>query len=210
MNPADAGLHAPGPTLVRSRPFRPDWTLSWLVLSVVAVTASCVRTPEPLLIREPRPEPVPLRIGVYFPPELRSFTYRHQMSARVYVLGEPSVRLLNEALALLFTEVVEVPGPGLGQGLRADLAGVIEPRIISANWQFPSEGITAAQITYGFTLYSRRGETVASWDATGTGQGSGSFGNFGLAMREAAWKLTSGFRDVPEVRRWLAAEQAVR
>jgi hypothetical protein len=27
--------------------------------------------------------------------------------------------------------------------------------------------------------------------------------NFERAMREAAWMLTSGFRDVPEVRRWL-------
>jgi len=33
--------------------------------------------------------------------------------------------------------------------------------------------------------------------------------NFEHAMREAAWKFTSGFRDIPEVRRWLA-EQSVR
>lgn len=33
--------------------------------------------------------------------------------------------------------------------------------------------------------------------------------NFELAMREATWKLTSWFRDIPEVRRWLA-EQAGR
>jgi hypothetical protein len=30
--------------------------------------------------------------------------------------------------------------------------------------------------------------------------------SFEQAMREAAWKLTSEFREVPEVRRWLVAQ----
>jgi hypothetical protein len=30
--------------------------------------------------------------------------------------------------------------------------------------------------------------------------------NFERAMRDAAWKFTSGFRNIPEVRRWLAAQ----
>ena len=33
--------------------------------------------------------------------------------------------------------------------------------------------------------------------------------NFERAMREAAWNLTSGFHNIPEIRRWLA-EQAGR
>lgn len=221
MKPNDTAPHPPRSWPARPRPFRPLRTLSWLVLAAVAITASCAWTvPEPLLVREPRPEPVPLHIGVYFPPELRSFTYRHHIPDTAYVLGDPSVRLLNEALALLFIEVVEVPRPGSEPSLRGDLAGIIEPRIISAGYQFGTQQSSPfpAQITYGFTLYSRRGESVASWDVTG--QSSESIGNplapvgsirrnFEHAMREAAWKFTSGFRDVHEVRQWLA-KQAVR
>lgn len=53
---------------------------------------------------------------------------------------------------------------------------------------------------------------MASWDITGRGNEpvanplaavSTIRRNFEHAMREAAWKFTSGFRDVPEVRRWL-------
>ncbi len=203
------------------RTFRPRQTLSALVLAVAAITSSCapLLVPEPVLVREPRPEPVPLHIGVYFPPELRSFTYRHHIPDTTYVLGDPSVQLLNEALALLFTEVVEVPRPGSAPELRGDLAGIIEPRIISAGYQFGTQSSPyPTQITYGFTLYSPRGEPVAYWEVTG--QGSESLGtplatvgikkrNFEHAMREAAWKFTSGLRDVPEVRQWLA-EQGVR
>jgi len=132
------------------------------------------------------------------------------------VLGEPSVRLLHEALALVFSEVVESPRPASGPGLRSDLAGVIEPRIISAGFQWSRSFPT--HVTYGFTLYSPGGEPVASWAVTGSNSEpianplaavSALRGKFEQAMREAAWKLTSGFRDIPEVRRWLD-EQGVR
>jgi hypothetical protein len=214
--------NSPLPPYRRPRPFATCTMFGGVALGVALLLAACVWTvAEPVLIREPRPEPVPLYIGVYFPPELRSFTFRHHITDTAYVLGEPSAQLLNEALALLFTEVVEVPRPGSGPGPRGDLAGIIEPRIISAGfkWSLEKSGPFPTQITYGFTLYSRRGETVASWDVTGqhnepaSGNPLAAVGfvrrNFELSMREAAWKFTSGFRNVPEVRQWLE-KQGVR
>lgn len=214
-------LHATWPG--HGRPFGPRRMLAGLVLMAAAISAGCVwSVPEPVLVREPRPEPIPLRIGVYYSPELRSFTYRHHFSDTAWILGKPSVQLLHEALTLLFIEVVEIPRPGSGPGLRGDLAGVIEPRIASAEAVYwSSEHIKAGisvqpvHITYGFVLYSPRGEPMASWDVTGRGeepQGnplaaiSGLKRNFEHAMRKAAWKLTSGFRDIPEVRQWLAGQ----
>jgi hypothetical protein len=208
------------------RPFGPCWILPVLVLLAAAISAGCAfSTPEPVLIREPRPNPIPLRIGVYYSPEFQSFTYRHHFSDTAWILGEPSVKLIREALGLLFIEVVEVPRPGSGPILRGDLAGTIEPRIVSAEAVYWSEEhikarvvVQPVHITYGFTLYSPRGESVASWDVTGRGERPSSNllaavstlkQNFEQAMREAAWKLTSGFREIPEVREWLAG-QAVR
>jgi hypothetical protein len=146
-----------------------------------------------------------------------------------FALGEPSVRLLQGALALLFAEVVEVSRPEGTLAQRNDLAGVIELRIESASYQIPRvvgappspqdapAGVLAtAQITYGLALYSRGGNRVGSWTVTGRGHTLPPDGvfwvasatesvkrSFERAMREAAWMVTSGFRDVPEVRRWL-------
>ena len=201
-----------------------------LVLLAAVISGGCVSyVPlEPVLVREPRPEPVPLRIGVYYSPEFRSFTYRdHSITDTEWILGKPSVQLLHKALTLLFIEVVEVPWHELGPSLRSDLAGVIEPRIVSAEAVMLSEEIiktgvivAPSHITYGFTLYSPSGKPVVSWDVSGRGEEPFSTinpfaivsvvkRNFEQAMREAAWNLTSGFREIPEVRQWLA-KQAVR
>jgi hypothetical protein len=189
------------------------------------ISAGCVwSVPEPVLVREPRPETIPLRIGVYYSPEFRSFTYRHHLTDTAWVLGKLSVRLLHEALTLLFLEVVEAPRPGSGPSLRDDLAGIIEPRIVSAAYEYGFPELSGeapnfpVHVTYGFTVYSPRGEPVTSWNVTGRGNQrfgnplaviSDPRGNFELAMREAAWKCTSGFRDVPGVQQWLA-KQGVR
>jgi hypothetical protein len=182
--------------------------------------------PEPVLMREPRPEPLPLRIGVYHSPELQDFTYKHHLTDVGWVLGKPSVQLLNDALGLLFIEVVEVSRPGSGPSLRGDLAGTIAPRIVSADAVYVSREVVSVgtrvlpiqpvQVTYGFTLHSQAGKPVASWELTGRGREPVDNGavstlkrNFERAMAEAARKLVDGFRDVPEVRQWLA-EHGIR
>jgi len=228
MKPTDTPRHLSaswsGPGLRRA--FAPRSILVVLLLLAAVISAGCAfSTPEPVLVREPRPDPIPLRIGVYYSPEFQSFTYRHHFSDTAWILGEPSVKLIREALGLLFIEVVEVPRPSSGTDLRGDLAGVIEPRIALAEavyWskEHINEGLPVqpVHVKYGFTLYSPRGESVASWDVGGRGEepNSNPFAgvsmlkrNFEHAMQKAAWKFTSGFRDIPEVRRWLA-EQASR
>ena len=195
-------------------------------LAVAAALAGCVfSVPEPALVREPRPEPVPLRMGVYYPPELRSFTYRHHLTDTAWILGKPSVRLLGAALSLLFADVVEVPRHGAGPSPGAHVAGVIEPRLVSASAVYWSdehvkrgERVQPVRVTFGFTLYTTDGARVAPWEVTGRGEEPvvNPLGgvqtlkrNFEHAMREAAWNFTRGFRDVPEVRRWLE-ERGVR
>jgi hypothetical protein len=106
------------------------------------------------------------------------------------------------------------------------MAGIIAPRIVLAKAVYWSGEVVSVgtrvlpvlpvQVTYGFTVYSQSGKPVASWEVTGRGKepaDNGAIGtikrNFELAMAEAARKLVNGFRDIPEVRQWLA-EQGVR
>lgn len=76
--------------------------------------------------------------------------------------------------------------------------------------------VQPVQVIYGFTVYSRSGKPVASWEVTGRGNApvdNGAVGmlkrNFERAMAEAARKFVDGFADVPQVRAWLA-EQGIR
>jgi hypothetical protein len=184
--------------------------LARLALGAAAMAAgSAPVVARPGLLREPPPEPIPLRIGVHFPPEFRSFRY-HPIGKRTlapFALGEPSVRLLHAALTRLFE-------------LRIEAARYQLPRATGdppSPQDAPDGVMAAAQITYGFTLYSHRGERIGSWAVAGAGQHAppnppvfaASFPmedvkrSFERAMREAAWLFTSGFRDVPEVRSWL-------
>ena len=194
------------------------------ILALTALAGGCVwSVPQPILVREPRPERIALRIGVYYAPEFRRFTYRHHVTDTAWKLGEPSVRLFGEALALLFTDVVESVRPGPNQGLRADVAGVIEPTIVSAGYIFPTMAAARRDgkvcfplhLTYHFTLYSPQGEPVTAWDVGGsdcapTGNPLGAHTtlkqSFEQVMREDAFSFVSGFRDIPNVRRWLAEQ----
>ena len=186
-----------------------------VAFAVIVLTAGCVwSVPEPAMIREPRPESVPLRIGVYHSPEFRAAKYRHHPTDTTWVLGEPSVRLLDDALALVFSDVVPLARPLAEAPPPPGLAGVIEPRLASAAFRYPRVGEVAfpTHVEYAFTLYRPDGSMVASWSVNGAaaesiGNPLGAVAsikrNFEQAMREAAWKLTREFRNVPEVQLWL-------
>ena len=197
-----------------------ETALAVAIALVVLLAAGCVwSVPEPALIREPRPESVPLRVGVYHSPEFRAAKYRHHLTDTTWVLGEPSARLLDDALAMMFAEVVHVSRPPAEAPPPAGLAGLIEPRIASAGFRYPRVGEQAfpTHVAYAFTLYGSDGKPVASWTIEGTAAEpvgnpleavANVKRNFEHAMRDAAWKLTREFRDVPEVRRWLALSLA--
>jgi hypothetical protein len=136
------------------------------------------------------------------------------------LVGQASVKLFDEVLGLLFDQVVSVPVAASDGGAPRDVAAVIEPTIQDVAIQVehqPDDVFTdRGSITYRLTLFSPVGEQLATWTVTGTGVEQIKIGAFGpkrsgtgdqsqleLAMRDAAWTLMTGFRDVPEVRRWL-------
>lgn len=198
--------------------------MRWL-LALVVLAAGCGTVLRPVVVREPRPEPLPLTIGVHYPDEVRSFRKVPVTGARgdsmntEILVGEASIKLIDDALGLLFARVVSVPTVTSVGSAEDGLSAVIEPRILAATLAVGRQGVddtfARASITYGFTLYSNAGERLASWTVSGAGLASSSTSlreaadwnigrrSFELALRDAAWNFTSGFRDVAEVRRWL-------
>jgi hypothetical protein len=209
--------------------------MRWLLALVVLLAGCGPVVPAPVVIREPRPEPLALTVGVHYPDELRSVRVvprtflnngkvtRNDLEALV---GQASVKLLDEALGLLFARVVPMPTVTPVGGAPGDLAAIIEPTIQNVEIHIEPNRNTAftgrASITYGFALYTGVGDRLATWTVSGIGlervevgafgpirSGTGDQSDLELAMRDAAWNFMRGFREVPDVRRWLE-ERGVR
>ena len=194
-------------------------------LAPFVLLAGCGTGLNPVVIREPRPEPVRLAMGVYYHDALRSFRYvrirdpRGGQADAPFRVGDASVRLFDDALGLLFERVVTVSSMAPGDAIDGGPAAVIEPRIVSATQQTGGGGpnTTSARTTivYELRLYSTGGQPLATWTVTGPGAATSGTSpvematwnvnqrSIELAMRDAAWNFTTGFRDVPDVRRWL-------
>jgi len=211
--------------------------MRWLFALVLAAGCAPMAL-TPVIIREPRPEPLPLTIGVHYPDELRSYRkVRTTLNGKPLRghwpgagdfnigIGQASVKLFDEVLGLLFARIVSVPSlPPLRSG-EESLPAVIEPRIGSAILELqmlpPDRTFARATISYTLTLYPIGGAPLVTWTVYGTGVASSTVQlsdaatwnveqrSFELALRDAAWNFTSSFRDVQGVRRWLD-ERGVR
>jgi hypothetical protein len=163
---------------------------------------------------------VPARVGVYYSSDFRN--YQHSGSRAGdrwdFPLGQASVTLFNQTFPMLFAGTESVPNlPPLSGG--SQLAAVIEPKIEAFDFTLPflKTGTYTAEITYRFTLYSPKGDPVASWTVKGSGAQKGQAGfEFArwpgeaadLAMRDAATRFLNGFAEVPEVQPWLRQVKA--
>jgi len=185
-------------------------------LSAAAIISGCTMTMtfplEATIDRPPSVTPVPLAVGVYYSPEFRAYEHVRVRQKMRFVapFGQASVALFDRVLPMIFEGVVPVASPPpLGEG-GPKLAAVIEPKIEAFDFDWPvvlAFGAYTAEVTYRFTLYSPEGNPFASWTVRGDGNPVGLQAGvpkaIDLAMEDAAKKFMAGFRDVPEVRRWL-------
>jgi len=173
---------------------------------------------KPTLDQRPNVTALPMAVGVFYRPEFRAYVYEDASTrtgeALPFPLGRASVTLFERVFSVLFETALPVQSrPPLAAG-GPNLAAVIEPGIEAFHYTKPGlrSGTYTAEIAYRFTVFSPQGEEVASWNVRGSGEKAGQVGfGFGrwmgeatdLAMQNAATKFLTGFRDVPEVRRWL-------
>lgn len=173
---------------------------------------------KPTLDRPPAVQQTPLAVGVYWSPEFTEFEHSGSRYGDTWIfkLGEPSRRLFEAALGMLFEAVVPVSTrPPLAEPAPR-VAAVLAPAIEEFDFGLPflKTGTYTAGITYRFTLDSPRGERLGSWTVRGEGAKRGQVGfEFArwpgeaadLAMQDAARRFLDDFRNVPEVARWLQA-----
>ncbi len=174
--------------------------------------------------RPPGVSRIPLAVGVYYSPEFRAYTSTHVKRAGLpglrewnYPVGQVSVTLFDHVFPILFDQLRSSSGRPPLKAVEPALAAVIEPSIEEFSVGVPllSNGIFTAEITYRFILFSSDGNRVASWTVRGVGEKHGAitFVDWSawsrwqgeaadLAMQDAAKEFLTGFRNVPEIRRW--------
>lgn len=120
-------------------------------------------------------EPLPLKIGVYYPKEFRTYSYTYTYGGdHVFHLGESSVILFNKLLSEMFENVVEVEGTNDSGQPYKDLDAIIEFNMWSAHFSFGSSSrFDELKLSYRTDFYTPSGKLLTSWDTDATGSGPG-------------------------------------
>ena len=178
--------------------WRQIFSVTLLVAAISALSAcstqvsvSDPRIPSPLI------EPLPLLVGVRYPPSFDHFVHEEQVIGKEkwqIDLGQSNKLLFNKLFSSMFTEM-RVVGAGDPASLGVD--ALIEPTIDAFEFSVPEQSQTdafAVWIRYRIKVFDRNGTQVANWPISAYGKSQTSrFGNDEalrraavLAMRDAA------------------------
>lgn len=151
--------------------------------------------------------PLPITMGLYYPPELR--TARNQVTVGddtyEFAIGPGTVAGFDAAAAAMFDEVVPVqqlPGPGAESGALAGILEVNEARGTDA---------PIIEVSYYIVLHGADGAKRAGWSVVGNAASDYSFRTSNLvaaaraAMRDAIAVWMVGFATQKDVKPWLEA-----
>jgi hypothetical protein len=141
--------------------------------------------------------------------------------ATEYHLGPPSIALFDQIYSGMFARTVPVVDDPARSREPSDAAAIVVLQIESFKPHYaigediaggPMIQSVEAEIVYRTTLLTPQGQQIADWTTGGSGSGQPTVFTFSdeagnaaaTAMREAAAKFVAGFRQQPEVARWLA------
>ena len=157
---------------------------------------------------------LPVRAGVHFSEEFRSFRYEEEIEqgGKVEVdFGRQNTLFFEQLFGALFAETVPVDGPPVQDGSvdllvipHIDEYGFLSPAISGLNFY-------ATSIHYRMELLTPAGEPIASWTVVGYGKspkaifGSAESVNKAtrIAIRDGGARLATGIRKQADFMRWL-------
>ncbi len=195
MSPVESSLRS----LARSLLIGTASLLAFTGCTSKSLTLSEPTLPVPLL------DPIPLRVGIKYSPEMHDFTHHEELLANqkwTISLGEANKLLYDQIFKAMFDETVI-----LGPDDSPQLAGVdlmIVPSVEAFEFALPQQSRTETYtvwIRYRLVVYDKAGEEIANWPVSAYGKsGAGKFdGNkaiqraTALAMRDAAALVSMRF-----------------
>lgn len=166
---------------------------------------------------EPVVTPLPLKMGIYFPEEFKTFVHEEKVREggkyRIE-LGNQNYSFFARLFKAMFRETKEVPAPPLSGAMREGLDGVIVPTIEKYGFLSPQiSGLKfySASIQYRLSIYDPDGVPIASWNVVGYGkslaEGLRAKTALGdatmLAIRDGGARIALETGRQPAVKEWL-------
>jgi hypothetical protein len=167
----------------------------------------------------PRPlvDPLPVRIGVHFPPEFGTYTYREKRPGPAgqdwtIGIGPTQLQVFRELFGSLFREVEELPAPQAGGSA---LVAVLVPSVAEFQFALPTDTrakVFEIWVKYDLSVRSPAGEEIGHWQFTAYGKTPTAFLTSDeeairaatiVALRDAGASLVSGLERDPRIREWL-------
>jgi len=203
----------------------PHQPLRWLktlgVFGLVQLLVSCAASTINITGSYPTPlvRKIPITIGVYYPDELRNYSYIEiddYSGKDQYIInsGLSQIELFNTVLPALFENVVLLDSLDAAQG-QGNLDAVFVPDIEEFQVGLPDKTklkVFEIWVKYNMRLSNTNGDYIADWVMTAYGKAptenfqsvdAGVKDAAVVALRDLAASLTLGFSGIPEVNEWL-------
>lgn len=194
---------------------------------VTAMLAGCGASTIVLSGSYPSPlvRKLPITVGVYYPEELRNFSYTEiddYSGQDQYILqgGGSQLELFNTVLPALFENVVMLDSLDTAAN-NSQLDAVFVPSIAEFQLGLPQKTklkVYEIWMKYNMRLSTAGGDYIADWVMTAYGKApqenmktvdAGVQDAAVVAMRDLAASFTLGFTTVPEVNEWLKSNNYV-
>lgn len=172
--------------------------------------------PEPLM------EPIPLKLGVWYPDDFANHEFFDEAKSRsesdwIVNTGAAQVQMWDTLLGGMFYETVHMKGePGPGQ-LNQVVNAVLIPHVEELQYAIPTHTnvkVYEIWMRYRFELKTLEGDSIAEWTMPAYGKTPTAFLQSDeaavnlaavMALRDAGANFAVTFERIPEVAQWLGA-----
>ncbi len=193
-----------------------------LIFALIGLLASCTTT---VIVDGTNPTPrvnqTPVRIGVYYDENFKSFQHTEALQAEgtwKINFGDQNHSFFETVISAMYAEVVPLESADPSAAQAQQLDAIFIPKIEKFGFLTPGlSGLNyfSASIHYRVTLLDSEGRELADWAEVGYGKSEGgAFGRddaLGAATMEAirdGWgQFAKDFPQIPEVVAWAESRQ---
>lgn len=165
-------------------------------------------------------EPLPVRMGLIFGPELEDFVHAEnlpQQATWTIALGDANIAMLSPLFDSMFSTTLTVSDVPVEAGSIDAVDGVLRPTLEKFEFDVPigeRDEFVEVWMQYLLTLYKPDGSVVTEWPVSGYGKAElerdreASVSRAAIvAMREVGATISTKFAEQPDVSYWLQETQ---
>ena len=166
---------------------------------------------------EPLVEPLPVSVGVHFPPQFASFTHKEKRpgpAGEDWTInhGAPQLQVFRAIFGAAFAQVSELEAPDRGNG---SINAIIVPSVKDFQFALPDDTrakVFEIWVKYDLSIRDPQGEEIGHWAFTAYGKTPTAFLKTDeeaiqaatvVALRDAGASMITGLQRDQRIREWL-------